>query len=63
MKLFSLVLSIIVFFASIYFFTLKISEVNTENDVIYVALLVILMAICVVGVMINWEFFDRKRLR
>lgn len=63
MKLFSLVLSVIVFFASIYFFTLKISEVNTENDVIYVALLVILMAICVVGVMINWEFFDRKRLR
>ena len=61
MKLFSLLLSLIVFFASLYFFTLKIPEVNTDNDIIYIALLVILMAICVVGVLINWEFFTRKR--
>jgi hypothetical protein len=61
MKLFSFLLSIVVFFASLYFFTLKVPDVNTDNDVIYVALLVILMAICIVGVLINWEFVTRRK--
>lgn len=61
MKLFSLVLSVIVFFTSLYFFALKLPEVNTDNDIIYVALLVILMAICIVGILINWEFFTKRR--
>ncbi|RWW91987.1 hypothetical protein [Flavobacterium cerinum] len=61
MKLFSLILSVIVFFGSLYFFVLKVSEVDSLNDLIYVSLLVTLMAICVVGVIINWEFFRKKR--
>ena len=61
MKLFSFLLSIVVFFASLYFFTLKVPDVNTDNDVIYIALLVILMAICIVGVLINWEFVTRRK--
>ncbi|TRW23889.1 hypothetical protein FMM05_12065 [Flavobacterium zepuense] len=61
MKLFSLILSVIVFFISLYFFVTEIPYVNGLNDVIYVSLLGILMTICVVGVIINWEFFTQKR--
>lgn len=61
MKLFSLILSVIVFFGSLYFFVLKIPHVESLNDYIYISLLVILMAICVVGVIINWEFFSRRK--
>ena len=61
MKLFSLILSVIVFFTSLYFFVTAIQYVNGLNDVIYVSLLGILMTICVVGVIINWEFFTQKR--
>jgi len=61
MKLFSLILSVTVFFISLYFFVLKLSYINNFNDVIYISLLVTLMAICVTGVIINWEFFTKKR--
>lgn len=61
MKLFSLILSIVVFFVSLYFFVLKITNVDSLNDVIYVSLLVTLMAICIVGVIINWDFFRRRK--
>ncbi|KGO91938.1 hypothetical protein [Flavobacterium subsaxonicum] len=57
MKLFSLILSVIVFFVSLYFFVLEIPYVDGLNDIIYASLLVILMTICIVGVIINWEFF------
>ena len=60
MKLFSLLLSVIVFFGALYFFVLKIPHVEDANDVIYIALLVTLMAICIVGVIINWEFFCKR---
>jgi hypothetical protein len=56
MKLFSLILSILVFITSLYFFILKIAYVDSLNDIIYVCLLVVLMAICIVGVIINWNF-------
>lgn len=61
MKLFSLILSIIVFIVSLYFFVLKIDNVDSANDIIYVSLLIVLMAICIVGVIINWEFFRQRR--
>jgi hypothetical protein len=61
MKLFSLILSILVFFVSLYFFVLKISFVDSLNDIIYVSLLITLMAICIVGVIINWEFFEKRK--
>lgn len=61
MKLFSLILSILVFIVSLYFFILKIGNVDSLNDVIYVSLLLTLMAICVVGVIINWEFFKIRK--
>jgi len=61
MKLFSLLLSILVFFTSLYFFLLKIPHVSTLNDFIYISLLVVLMSICVVGVIINWEFFEHRK--
>ncbi len=61
MKLFSLILSILVFFTSLYFFILKIGDIDSLNDVIYVSLLLVLMAICIVGVIINWEFFERRK--
>ena len=60
MKLFSLVLSVIVFFVSLYFFIIKVPYIDSFNDIIYVSLLVTLMAICIVGVIINWEFFRSK---
>lgn len=61
MKLFSLILSVVVFFGSLYFFVLKVCDVDSLNDWIYVSLLVTLMAICVVGVIINWEFFRKRK--
>jgi hypothetical protein len=60
MKLFSLILSVIVFFISLYFFVLELPVSDALNDMIYVSLLVILMAICIVGIIINWSFFRRK---
>lgn len=61
MKLFSLLLSILVFFVSLYFFLEKVSDIYTFNDVIYISLLVILMTICITGVIINWDFFSKKK--
>lgn len=61
MKLFSLILSIVVFFVSLYFFFDKIPFVESFNDGIYISLLVLLMAICVTGVIINWDVFRRRR--
>jgi hypothetical protein len=61
MKLFSLILSVIVFFISLYFFIAELPYVDGLNDAIYISLLGILMTICVVGVIINWEFFKIRR--
>ncbi len=62
MKLFSLLLSIIVFFVSLYFLVGEITYgIYTFNEVIYILLLVILMVICVTGVIINWSVFSKKR--
>ena len=62
MKLFSLILSVTVFFITLYFFSIKVSGViDSLNDVIYISLLVVLMAICITGVIINWEFFKFKK--
>lgn len=61
MKLFSLVLSITVFFISLYFFIIKIPFIDSLNDIIYISLLVTLMAICILGVIINWDFFRAKK--
>lgn len=63
MKLFSLLLSVAVFFVTLYFLIIQIPVTNTLNDIIYVLLLSLLMIICVVGVIINWEFFDRFKRR
>ncbi len=59
MKLFSFILSVIVFFLSLYFFVIKIPHVDSLNDVIYISLLLILMAICILGVILNWEIFRK----
>lgn len=63
MKLFSLLLSVAVFFITLYFLVIQIPLTDTSNDIIYVLLLCLLMVICVVGVIINWEFFDRFKRR
>lgn len=60
MKLFSLILSGLVFVVALYFFSAKISSVESLNDIIYISLLVTLMAICVVGIIINWDFIKKK---
>jgi membrane protein DedA with SNARE-associated domain len=61
MKLFSLILSVIMFFVALYFFVMKIPYVDSLDEVIYISLLITLMAICITGVIINWEFFRRRR--
>ena len=61
MKVFSLILSVIVFFTALYFFIDKVDAIDSLNDVIYIMLLIILKIICIVGVIINWELFDRRR--
>ncbi len=62
MKLFSLLLSIGTFGVALYFFIIKITgSVTTFNDYIYVSLLITLMAICVTGVIINWEILRSRK--
>jgi hypothetical protein len=61
MKVFSFILSVVVFFASLYYFVLKIPHVDSLNDIIYVTLLVILMAICIIGIIVNWEIFNKRK--
>lgn len=61
MKLFSLILSIIVFFISLYFLVIKLPYVYDVNDIIYIALLVILKAICIVGIIINWDILIKRK--
>lgn len=61
MKLFSLILSIIVFFISLYFLIIKLPYIYDANDVIYIALLIILKAICIVGIIINWGIFIKRK--
>lgn len=61
MKLFSLLLSITVFFVSLFFFLDKIPIMDSFNDMIYVSLLALLMAICIIGVIINREYFSKNK--
>lgn len=61
MKVFSLILSVIVFFTALYFFIDKITAIDSLNDAIYIMLLIILKIICIVGIIINWELFERKK--
>ena len=61
MKLFSLLLSITVFFVALFFFLDKIPIIDSFNDMIYVSLLALLMAICIIGVIINREYFSKNK--
>jgi hypothetical protein len=61
MKLFSLVLSILTFAVSLYFFIMKIADVDTFDEIIYVSLLITLMAICITGIIINWSLVKKQR--
>ncbi|KOS05389.1 hypothetical protein AM493_04585 [Flavobacterium akiainvivens] len=61
MKLFSLILSVLTFIVSLYFFVLKIPYVDTFDEIIYVSLLITLMAICVTGLIINWSLIKKQR--
>jgi hypothetical protein len=61
MKVFSLILSVVVFVATGYFFITDFRATTELNYLIYMSLLVILMLICVVGVMINLPILIRER--
>jgi len=61
MKTLSLILSIIVFFTAGYFFVVDFTNSTETNYLIYMALLVILMLICIVGIMINLPMILRHR--
>lgn len=61
MKTLSLILSIAVFFTAGYFFVVDFTKSTETNYLIYMALLVILMMICIVGVMINLPMILRHR--
>lgn len=60
MRLFSLILSIAVFFVSLYFLVQEFPVSGDANDLIYMALLVILMIICIVGIIINWSLLKKR---
>lgn len=61
MKTLSLILSIVVFFTAGYFFIVDFTKSTETNYLIYMALLVILMLICIIGVMINLPLILRHR--
>lgn len=53
MKLFTLILSALVFFTSAYFFASDFTFSSEINHIIYMSMLMILMCICVIGMIIN----------
>ncbi len=61
MKIVSLILSLLVFGASGYFFVNDFTNSTEINYLIYMSLLVILMLICVVGVLINLPYIIKQR--
>ncbi|AWI25769.1 hypothetical protein [Flavobacterium pallidum] len=61
MKTLSLMMSVVVFVASGYFFVTDLRQTTELNYLIYMSLLVILMLICIVGVMINLPMILRQR--
>ena len=61
MKIFSLILSLIVFGVAGYFFVADFTPSTELNYLIYMSLLVILMLICVVGVMLNLPVILKQR--
>jgi membrane protein DedA with SNARE-associated domain len=61
MKTLSLIMSVVVFVASGYFFVTDFRESAELNYLIYMSLLVTLMLICIVGVMINLPMILRQR--
>ncbi len=63
MKILSLILSIIVFFASGYFFITDMKVSTDTNYFIYMTLLVILMLICIIGILINISTILQYRKR
>ena len=60
MRLFSLILSILVFCIALYFLAVKIPYIDSLNDIIYISLLITLKAICVIGIIINSDFLRKK---
>lgn len=63
MKVLSLILSIIVFFVSVYFFIIDFRLSSESNYLIYMSTLLILMSICVVGMLINIPLIRQERRR
>ena len=63
MKTFSLLLSVIVFTVSGYYFTTSLKYSVETNYIIYMLLLLILMLICVLGMIINAPSFLKNRRR
>ena len=61
MKTLSLLLSLIVFCVAAYFFAVDFRLSSESNYIIYMALLVILMSICIVGMMINVPLLLREK--
>lgn len=63
MKVLSLILSIVVFCVSVYFFVIDFRFSVESNYLIYMSTLVILMSICVVGMLINIPLIRQERRR
>jgi hypothetical protein len=63
MKAFSLVISLLVFAASGYYFITDFNLAGGTNHVIYMSLLVVLMLVCIVGFLINIPLIVRERRR
>lgn len=61
MKIVSLILSIVVFFAAGFFLIADFRPSMEMNFLIYMSLLVILMLICIVGVLINYPVLVQQR--
>jgi membrane-bound acyltransferase YfiQ involved in biofilm formation len=65
MKTFALVISLIVFMVSAYFFLTDFSLSTDSNHLIYMSLLLVLMLVCIVGILINIPLImqEKKRVR
>jgi len=61
MKLFSLLLSIIVFFVTCFFLVNDFKYSIEMNHIIYMTLLVVLLFIAIVGILINFNYLLEQR--
>ncbi|KGO88565.1 hypothetical protein Q765_01260 [Flavobacterium rivuli WB 3.3-2 = DSM 21788] len=61
MKLFSFIVSVVMFITTLFFFISDFPDITTFNGTVYLLLLVVLLLICLTGIIINKPVFVKHK--